>query len=856
MKNSGIASYDFKRVRSFLLLATTSIASFALVQPACAQESGNSAPQPENVTAGGLTGEIIVTAQKRSESSQKVPVAINAFNDEQLKSLGPVNVSTVSQLVPGFTVAPSFRGPQIYTLRGVGFNTPNLTASSPVGVYVDEIAYPYPVLTDGLAFDLERVEVLKGPQGTLYGRNTTGGLINYIAKKPSQEAEGYIRISAGNYKSYGIEGAVAGGITPTLSARLAVKIDKADQGWQVSITRGDRRGQVDKMSGRLSLLWQPTSNVDATLTGTWWRDNSETIVGQSIAIYPKVSQGNTNDPAWLAAMGALGFTQAQILAQAYTPTRASQANWVVDDLRWGGTVGGRNFNTPPRDTRKDNEMWSIASRVNWHLSDVVTLTSLTSYAKYRQDQPTDVAGWEFENTLNRGRGNIESFQQEMRLAGNSDRFNWIFGGFYGHDHVVTDDLNWGGTISPVTTTLRPLGAFFIQQAGGTLAQQEDALWGFRDWRNKDDQKVTTWSVFAQGNYDLTDKLKATLGLRYTQDRIHSVGCSLDQGDNAIAATWNAFFNGIGIPANVAPGGCVTYLDDIEPAFLSRQDANPANDLPFPAQGLIRKSLSQNNLAGRFALSYQANNDLMIYGSATRGFKSGTVPNIDSNVGTQRNPVSQEEIRAFEIGLKSKPLPGVVFNAAGFYYDYRNKQVFGAVADIIYGYLPRLVNVPKSNVYGAEFEVTGEVARDLTLRLAGTYLHTEIGEYTGYDQLGRVKNFKGASFTFTPSWQLSSTASYRFDVSSKWQGRLSLTGRYSSKQKADFLDDDPNFRIKSYAVVDANLILLDRDGKYEVELFARNMFNEYYWTSVQTDQDSITRYAGMPRTFGAAVRVNF
>lgn len=852
----GNTTHSYERAcRQLAFLATTSAMSLVLSQPGYAQDVASAVTEEPEQASGGLLGEIVVTAQKRSESSQKVPVAINAFSSEQLKSVGTVNATTVAQLVPGFTVAPSFRGPQIYTLRGVGFNTPNLSASSPVGVYVDEIAYPYPVMTDGLALDLERVEVLKGPQGTLYGRNTTGGLINFIAKKPSQDSEGYVRMSVGNYKSYGVEGALAGGITPTLSARLAFKLDKSDEGWQVSVTRGDKRGKVDKMSSRLTLLWEPTSNLEATLTGNWWRDNSETIVGQAIAVYPKAFGGNTNAPGWVAAMNALGFTREQIVSQAFNPTRASQANWVVNDLRWGGTVGGRNFNKPPLDTRKDNDLWSLASRVNWRISDAIALTSLTSYARYRQDQPVDVAGWEIENTLSRGNGDIESFQQELRLAGNYDRFDFIFGGFYGNDRISVNDRNWGATVSPLAASLRPLGAMFAGLAGGTLAQQEDALWGFRDWQNKDDQTVKTWSVFAQGNYDVTDKLKLTLGLRYTQDKVRSVGCSLDQGDNSIAATWNAFFNGIGINSNVAPGGCVTYLDDIEPAFLSRQDADPTNDLPYPGQGLVRKSLSQNNLAGRIALSYQANNDLMIYGSATRGFKSGTIPNIDSNVGTQRNPVSQEEIRAYEVGFKSKPLPGVVFNASGFYYDYRDKQVFGAVPDLIYTYLTRLVNIPKSNIYGGEVELSGEVARDLSLRLAGTYLHSKIDEYTGYDALGNVRNFDGTNFTFTPSWQLSSTASYRFDLNSDWQGRFSVTGRYSGKQKAD-LFDDPRFRIKDYTVFDANLIILDQKGKYEFELFARNMFNKYYWTSVQTDQDNITRFAGMPRTFGAAVRVNF
>lgn len=814
------------------------------------------APAQQDQDGSSFLGDIVVTAQKRSESSQRIPISVNAFSGNDLQRLGVTNVSSIATLVPGFTVAPSYRGPPIYTLRGVGFNTPNLSASSPVGVYVDEVAYPYPVMTEGLSFDLERVEVLKGPQGTLYGRNTTGGLINNIARKPTFNEDGYVRVSVGNYDSYGVEGAVGGGLTSNLAARLAFKLDKSDKGWQRSITRpDDTRGRVDKLSMRLGVLWQPVDTVDVNLTGTWWRDNSETTVGQSILIYPKTYGGDTNNPQWIAGLNAIGLTRDQIVAQAFNPTKASQANWVVNDLPWGGTVGGKNFTKPSLRTRKDNELVSLASRIAWHISDAHTLTFLTSYAKYNQDQPVDIAGWEYENALGQGIGEIKSFQQEVRLSGDTSRFKWIVGGFFGDDRIKVRDRSWGATINSLVGALRPIGAAYLAGTGASLAAQEDARWGFRDWVNSTDQHVTTYSAYGQADYEVATDLKLTAGLRYTKDKVTSQGCSRDQGDNSIAATWNAFFTAIGVPSNVAPGGCVTYLGDIEAPFLSRQDADPSNDLPFPGQGLVNKRLSQDNLAGRLALSYQVDPSALVYASATRGFKSGGVPTVDSNVGTQLNPVKQEELRAYEIGIKTKPLANTTFNVAGFYYDYRNKQVFGAVSDIIYGYLARLVNIPKSEIYGAEFELSSEVVRDVSVRLAGTYLHSKIKQYTGFDALGNVATFDGTSFTFTPELQLSGLASYRVDVGSNWESRFSVNGRYSSSQKGD-LANNPLFRIKPFTVFDANINFASKDKKYEFELFIKNVFDKYYWNSVQTDQDSITRYAGMPRTYGAAFRVNF
>ena len=146
--------------------------------------SGISAPAQSQGQSLRLE-EVIVTAQKREQNVNEIGMAISAFSGEDLTALGVMSTRDLTNLVPGFTVAQSDLNTPIYTLRGVGFNTPNLSSASPVGVYVDEASFPYPYMSNGLIHDLERVEVLKGPQGTLYGRNTTGGLVNFITNRPT-----------------------------------------------------------------------------------------------------------------------------------------------------------------------------------------------------------------------------------------------------------------------------------------------------------------------------------------------------------------------------------------------------------------------------------------------------------------------------------------------------------------------------------------------------------------------------------------------------------------------------------------------------------------------------------------------
>ncbi len=837
------------RVQSARRLAKIGLlASVVLPATAFAQTAEPKADPAQSATDASADatpfGDIVVTAQKRDQATQKVGIAISAWGGEQLKALGVADVKDVASLVPGFTVATSFRGPPIYTLRGVGFNTPNMSTSSPVGIYLDEVAYPYPIMTAGLSFDLKRVEVLKGPQGTLYGRNTTGGLVNSIANKPTSENSGEVKLSYGSYQSYGIDGFINGGIANNLSGRLAFDIQKADKGWQVNVANGQRLGKVDKAAARLSLAWEPSSTTKFLLTANWWKDQSETQAAQSIAVIPKgiiAFLGLTTPAQWAAAAPSLGLPPA-IFSEAYTPTSGTQAKWVTSEIPWGGTQGGgQNWTPAPLNFKKNNEMLSFALRGEVGITDSVKLTSLTSYAHFTRYEPIDPAGWDIENALGVGLGSIKSFSQEVRLNGDSDRFHWIAGAFFARDKLNENDKTWGATISTVAL-VRTFGQL-TAPAGTTAAQLEDIRWGFRDWENSIQETVTTKALFGQGEYKITDQLNLTAGLRYTKDKSEFAGCSKDQGDNSFAASWNAFFNfATPFGANVAPGGCATYLAALVPG-----GPNP--------QGVVHKVLDQDNLSGRLALDYQVTNNVLLYASAARGFKSGAFPNIDANVAPQYDPATQEEVRAYEIGIKSSPARGVIVNASAFYYDYRNKQLFVNTPDPVYVTLNSIKNIPKSHIFGVEGEVSVPLAKGLDAHLTATYLKATIDTYQGFNDFGQARNFAGASFPFTPKFQANGIVTYAFDINSNLSSRFTLSGRYSSSARGD-LEGNPLFKIDSYALFDANLALMTVDNKYQLDVFVHNIGDKYYWNSTQLNQDSLVRYAGMPRTWGVSLTAKF
>src|ERR1043166_9747842 len=239
-------------IAAALLLAVQAVWAEDANTGADASKPDGSAPSRVGV---GIE-EIVGTAQKRSENIDDVPIAISAFDSEMLVDLGITDTRDLMRLVPGLNANESGRNTTLFTLRGVGFTDTTYTATNTVGTYIDEVNLPYSIMTRGAPIDIERVEVLKGPQGTLYGRNTTGGLINYIANAPTDHLDFGTTTSYGRFNTLESENFLSGPILKTLTGRVAFKTVQAWDGWQITQTRpNDRLGEQDKWSARGSLDW-------------------------------------------------------------------------------------------------------------------------------------------------------------------------------------------------------------------------------------------------------------------------------------------------------------------------------------------------------------------------------------------------------------------------------------------------------------------------------------------------------------------------------------------------------------------------------------------------------------------------
>lgn len=753
-----------------LFLSSTALLTTVLVMAQSAEGRAEMASSAEDTSS---YGEIVVTAQKREEKLSDVGMSIAAVSASQLDNLGVSEPADLSKIVAGFTFAQSPYNTPIYTLRGVGFYESTLSAAPTVSVYVDEVPLPYPALTVAAGLDPERVEVLKGPQGTLFGQNSTGGAINYIAAKPTSEFRAGTEISYARFNEVDANFFASGPITNNLRGRIAVRMNQGGE-WQRNIVNGETLGDKNLVQGRILLDWTPTERLKVALNLTAWQDNSDTQVPQLLA-------------RQLQTPGQPGGSTDLVNAQPIIPSgNARLAAW------------GRTF-----DLKRDDSMLQGSLRADYELTDALTLTSLSSLIRYRSVAGMDVDGMVIRNLDTESSGEIDSVFQELRIAGATSRLNWIVGANYQHDDTH-DSL--------------------VYDAG-----ESSNVIGWNRVINFSNQKMETYSIFASGDYKLTDQLTALAGIRYTNAKRDYNGCSI--GDAGLAAIYN-FVAQIFHPGSpsIDEGECVTLNTDYSPA------------------GLVYHELNEDNISWRMGLNYKATPDALIYANVSRGYKAGSFPTLAASQTPQTLPVVQEDLIAYEGGFKAEISRGFNVDGAAFYYDYTNKQVRGKIVDFLFGVEERLVNIPKSHVFGLELQTTIQPVTGLRLTANGTYLKTRIDRYSGNDSAGQPRNYRGTAFPASPKWQAFADAEYQFPVSSSVEAFFGGSATYNSSTN-NSLDEDARAHIKAFTTLDLRTGLRSSDDSWALMIFGRNVTNTYYWNNVYKANDTWVRYAAKPVTYG-------
>ncbi|HKT73623.1 MAG TPA: TonB-dependent receptor [Steroidobacteraceae bacterium] len=455
---------------------------------------------------GGLE-EIIVTAQKRSDRLIDVPISITAATGDQLAKLGVASGDDLQRVVPGFTAKPARTGVPIYSIRGIGLDDFGVGSSPTVSVSVDQVPLPFLIMTPAASMDIERVEVLKGPQGTLFGQNTTGGAINFIAAKPTANARLGADLTYGRFNEIDANGYISGPITDTLRFRIAAKHENRD-GWQISETRpDDHLGTRDFTALRLLLDWTPADRLVIEFNANGWIDKSQTQASQFVGYHPTVPPGRADIFALIGT-------------RPLTPPDARLADWF-----------------PGQSYRRDNSMFQFSVRGDWTASEQVTFTSISAYAKTQSAVPTDTSGVNFHLFDLDQRGNIKTFSQELRAAIALPYLNVTAGGNYQHDR--TDDAL--GVYLDSSNSV--VGPFF-----------------YNNILESANQKVDTFAGFASADIPITATVTAQMGARYTKQDRDFEGCLRDGGDSALANAIALLPTLAGLPYDPAPPGACVTLD--------------------------------------------------------------------------------------------------------------------------------------------------------------------------------------------------------------------------------------------------------------------------------------------------------
>lgn len=767
----------------------------ALVAPAAAQTEPSGTPP---ASSSSQLDDIIVTAQKRSQALNEVGLTITAATADELTQLGITDVGGLAKVTPGLTFTQSQDGTPLFTVRGVGFNDYTLGASPAVSVYVDQVPLAYGSFTQGVNLDIQRVEVLKGPQGILFGQNSTGGAINYIANRPTSSFEAGVAASYGSFETFDGAAYVSGPLTDTLGARLALGFTQSGP-WQRSYTRNAELGEQDSVRGRFLLEWTPTESFNVLFSLNGWRDQSDTQAGQFIG--PKLQQ-DASEPGLYDPVETVRRVNA-FNAYPTALNNARAADWDIG-----------------RDLSRDDDFLQGSISAEWALTPSLTLTSLTAYARFNQNYAVDRDGTTLENAAAESHGHVDSFSQEARLAGDTDRFNWMIGANYATNNIVSADTFF---VNDSTNTAILPGGPWIEAATTTITQDIEDI-----------------AVFGNLEFALTDRLTLLAGARYTESDNAYTGCMRGAPGHRIT---------FGILSDVLSGtpGPVPTAET-----CVNLDAASYELIITPHQDRLR----EDNFSYRFGVNYQPNTDLLLYALTARGYKSGSFPTVPASTTGQLSAVIQETVTAYEAGFKLTALDRrVQFNAAVFHYLYEDKQFRGIVIDPVFNQLEQLRNIPEAEITGAEFELTALPMEGLALRLGATYIDSEVTDFVGLNNDRVFADYSGSALPLSPNWHIIADVSYEWSVSSALSAFVGANVLHNSETNST-LGDPASSRITAFTTLDIRAGLVAPDGRWRAFAWGRNVTDEYYWTNQFVTQDVITRYAAKPATWGVSVVYDF
>ena len=740
--------------------------------------------------------EVVVTAQKRAQNLQDAPVSVTAFTGDTLDKLGIRQSVDITAQTPNFSVGypAGETGIPALFLRGVGMSDFRVFTPSAIAVYSDEV---YVASTSAQIFqllDLERVEVLRGPQGTLYGRNATGGAVNYIARTPTEEWEGWARAEVGEYGYTKISGAFGGALSDDLRVRIsALKTDS--DGWLKNRYTGNDQQGIDELAIRALVEWDVTDTATLLLNMRTGETESDSVQYRHRGL---LDAGGA--PCALAAIqagqcfDAFGYSE-------YAPFTDIFGNTVSD-------VSDFDEGAFDLEAKNDISFWGVSAKLDIELDNEMVFSSITAYDDMDNLRPeeTDVSPLDML-VVNLGVFQ-ETFAQEFRLTQQRDGWNWIAGAYYLADEAKDRfDVEVLPFLRPVFVGVDDPG---VCGDGTGIVPPPGNPTGFCPGQfvftraGRTEQQITSYSVYADASIELTDTLTANVGLRYTDEKVEQ---------------------------------------DVLQIYLEPAAGNPVR---------LADSHSEtfDAVSGRVVLDWHLTDSVMAYGGISTGFKAGGIDStVDGIV-----PFDSEELISYEVGFKSILADGRVrLNAAFFYYDYSDLQVFTFITMGMQVFSV-LSNASDADIWGAELELQWVPTANTFISLGMGYLDAE---YVDFLDVITGDDFSGNHVVMAPELTFNGVIQQDFPLGDN--GTITAQVDFNFQDEVFFdPQNNPLLSEDSYWLYNARVSWTSADDQWEVAVWGRNLGDKEYMvygfdtSALGFNQEMI----GIPRTVGAEATYRF
>lgn len=820
-----------------LILPTALLAASASAQDAAqSAPPGGTAAQP--TARPGQLEEIVVTAQKRSQSLQDVPIVVTTINRELLQGTGVRDIKDLALLTPGLLVTST--GNESSTtarIRGIGTVGDNIGLESSVGVVIDEVYRPRNGVGFGDLGDVDRIEVLKGPQGTLFGKSTSAGVINVITARPSFDFGGSAELTAGNYDAIGGSASITGPLVGDIVAGSLYFADRHRDGFYKVVTgQGPRTLAEDQNQNYFTLRGQLLALPNDQMTVRLIADYSHRDESCCVAVVK--NQGETG-PFIARLAGASG-------GEPLKPNpfdRVAYAN---------------------RPSTQDIRDAGLSAEVNYKLSAIdAAITSISAYRSWKslngQDPDFSNADLLYRPGTNGNSDTFDDVSEELRFAGTYGKLDYLVGGFFSAEDLGSNfNLLYGSQFGSYLSLLYSSGADpdFLHHFFGPSATYIAGEGEFDHYR----QHGNTYAAFTNETLHITDSLELDGGLRFTDDEK-----SLDT-----------------LSYNTPNGGLACGTINANPltrVLLILQKVVQVSCLPVESPAFNHftdhQSSAERELSGTAKLSYRFSPELLAYVSYARGYKAGGFnlervgcPNAPNCTLGSLAPVSNtgfpaEFADSYEVGVKSTLFDStLILDATLFYQHFRNFQL-----NTFTGLVFVVDSVPDVYSRGLDADFIWRPSAELYVQGGLTIADTR---FSKGDQSSLTANgvpflgSPGSRLPLAPLYSASLSGTYSHPLPAELVGRLTIGAKYSSSYNTGS-DLDPRKRQTAYALVNARLAIGPEDERYSIELWAENLFDTNYmqvafdppFQNAPTNATGlIDAFLGPPRTFGTTLRVKF